>query len=183
MQFLAKKGRFKTLGKLRPVKNGEKPCERILIFAHTAWFCARFLRNFCPFSRFCKHAKISKVNAKFFCGVDFWKQTNAFFRRNSHKQLIANHLANPLKTRLFSSKTSFVKNFSKYGGLKRPFCQYLSKKTVSSFWQIFRSLIRTFGFAEGTCVRKSEGKQVLFSFAFRSLIRTFASKLRTSIII
>ena len=43
----------------------------------------------------------------------------------------------------------------------------------------FRSLIRTFGFAEGTCVRKSKGKKVLFSFAFRSLIRTFASKLRT----
>ena len=27
--------------------------------------------NFCYFSRFCKHAKFSKVNAKFSKGVDF----------------------------------------------------------------------------------------------------------------
>ena len=39
--------------------------------AHKPCFCARFLLYFCYSSRFCKHAKNSKVNAKFFCGVDF----------------------------------------------------------------------------------------------------------------
>ena len=40
-------------------------------FAHIPYFCARFLLNFCYFSRFYKHAKFSKVNAKFSKGVDF----------------------------------------------------------------------------------------------------------------
>ncbi len=35
--------------------------------------------KFCCFSRFCKHAKFSKVNAKFSKVVDFFFSTNAFF--------------------------------------------------------------------------------------------------------
>ena len=48
------------------------------------------------------------------------------------------------------------------------------KNFVFSF--AFRSLIRNFGFAEFTSVRKSKSKKIFFSFAFRSLIRNFAGK-------
>ena len=44
------------------------------------------------------------------------------------------------------------------------------------FFFVLRSLIRTFGSAEGTFVRKNKRKN-RFSFVLRSLIRTFASKI------
>ena len=104
--------------------------------AHIPYFCARFLLKFCYVSRFCKHAKFSKVNAKFSKGVDFFFSANAVFCQNHPNRLIINHLTNPLKIGIFSSKSCFRGEFSKYGGQKRPFCQYLSKKIASPFRQV-----------------------------------------------
>ena len=56
---------------------------------------------------------------------------------------------------------------------------HLKTKKEKSFFA-FRSLIRNFGFAEFTSVRKSIVKKNFFSFAFRSLIRNFAEIFRRS---
>ena len=66
--FWSKKWPFSSLREASP---DEKSGRKRLRFAHRPHFCARFLLNFCYFSRFCKHAKFSKVNAKFSKGVDF----------------------------------------------------------------------------------------------------------------
>jgi len=66
--FWSEKWAISGLGEALP---DEKSGRKRRNFAHIPYFCARFSRNFCSFSRFCKHAKFSKVNAKFFCGVDF----------------------------------------------------------------------------------------------------------------
>ncbi|MBQ8097513.1 MAG: hypothetical protein IJ243_10615 [Prevotella sp.] len=68
-------------------------------FAHTPRFCAGFSLKFCCFLRFCKHAKFSKVNAKFSKVVDFFFSTNAVFWQNQFKPLIISLFLNPLKTR------------------------------------------------------------------------------------
>ena len=60
----------------------EKTGQKRQKFAHRPHFCPGFSLLFCYFSRFCKHAKFSKVNAKFSKVVDFFFSTNAFFRLN-----------------------------------------------------------------------------------------------------
>ena len=106
--ILSEKWPFWSLGEALPDEKSGRKRRR---FAHLIYFCARFLLKFCPFSRFCKHAKFSKVNAKFFCGVDFFFSTNAFFCQNYHNCLIISNLAKHLKTRVFSSKSFFAQNF------------------------------------------------------------------------
>ena len=59
----------------------EKSRRRRRKFAHIPCFCARFLRKFCYFSRFCKHAKFSKVNAKFSKVVDFFSERSPIFTK------------------------------------------------------------------------------------------------------
>ena len=106
----------------------EKTRRRRPKFAHLTCFCARFLLKFCYFSRFCKHAKISKVNAKFSKGVDFFFSTNANFYKKS-TQITDNQPFTELSqnSRFFVQKF-FRGEFLKYGGQKRPFCQFCSKK-------------------------------------------------------
>ena len=99
-------------------------------FAHRIYFCARFLLNFCYFSRFCKHAKFSKVNAKFSKGVDFFFSTNANFRQNRTNQLTINHLANHLKIGVFSSKSFFVENFQNMEAKNGHFVNIVQKKEL-----------------------------------------------------
>ena len=123
--ILSEKWPFWSLAEALPDEKSGRKRRR---FAHMIYFCARFLLKFCPFSRFCKHAKFSKVNAKFSKGVDFFFSTNADFHQNQAKPLAINHLANPQKTRVFSSKKLFRGKFSKYRGQKWPFCQFCSKK-------------------------------------------------------
>ena len=106
--ILSGKWPFSGLGEALP---NEKSGRKRRSFAHRPHFCARFSLTFCYFLRFCKHAKFSKVNAKFSKVVDFFFSTNAFFRKNHHNRLIINNLIKPLKTRLFSSKSFFVENF------------------------------------------------------------------------
>ena len=77
-------------------------------------FLAFFCENFADFGavfRFCKHASDEKVNAKFFCGVDFFQPSKGFLNYFEAKQLILNILPNHLKTRVFSAKSFFVQNF------------------------------------------------------------------------
>jgi hypothetical protein len=50
-------------------------------------------------------------------------------------------------------------------------CRTLKKLRI---FFVFRSLIRTSDFVEGTFARASKIKNFVFSFVFRSLIRTFA---------
>ena len=104
----AKNGRFGPSPTLRPrKKRGEKGKN-----LHTSpTFVHDFLLKFCSSSHHCKHAKFSKVNAKFSKVVDFFFSTKPLFRHNQNNQLTINHLANPQKTRIFSSKSSFVENF------------------------------------------------------------------------
>ena len=111
--ILSEKWAFRALCQPSP---DEKSGRRRPNFAHTPYFRARFLLKFCPFSRFCKHAKFSKVNAKFSKGVDF------------SNQLTISYLVNSQKTGVFSSKSCFRGEFLKYGGQKWPFCQFCSKK-------------------------------------------------------
>ena len=77
--FWSEKWPFWPLFQLSP--DEKTGCKRGRI-AHRPHFCARFLLLFCPFSRFCKYAKFSKVNAKFFCGVDFFFSANPFYCQN-----------------------------------------------------------------------------------------------------
>ena len=75
-----------------------------------AVLCSIFADFWADF-RFRKHAPSEKVNAKFFFGVDFFEPAKGilwFFEAN---RLKANHLANLLKTRVFSAKSFFVENF------------------------------------------------------------------------
>ena len=123
--ILSEKWAFRALCQPSP---DEKSGRRRPNFAHTPYFCARFLLKFCPFSRFCKHAKFSKVNAKFSKVVDFFFSSKPFFCQNQVNKLAISQLANPQKTGFFSSKSCFRGKLSKYGGQKRPFCQFCSKK-------------------------------------------------------
>ena len=94
-----------------------------LFFAHRRGFCAHFLPKFCAKCARCKHAKFSKVNAKFFCGVDFWKPVAAFFFKIFVNILIINTLLKSLKIHSFSRKNFFVQNFRVLEGVngrKRP---------------------------------------------------------------
>ncbi len=65
------------------------------------YFCARFLLKFCPFSRFCKHAKFSKVNAKFSKGVDFFSHRSRFFLPKSSQWTDSQLFSSTSKNRRF----------------------------------------------------------------------------------
>jgi len=67
--ILSEKWPFSSLGEALPDEKSR--CKRRKI-AHAPYYCARFSLLFCYFLRFCKHAKFSKVNAKFSKGVDFF---------------------------------------------------------------------------------------------------------------
>ena len=85
-----------------------------------------FGENFGDFGvvfRFCKHASDEKVNAKFFCGVDFFQPSKGFLQRFEAKRLKTNDLTNPLKTRLFSAKSFFVQNFE-------------NMRAFNGFWEV-----------------------------------------------
>ena len=104
--FWSEKWPFSSLGEALPDEKSERKRRK---FAHRPHFCAGFSLLFCYFSRFCKHAKFSKVNAKFFCGVDFFEPPKGFlcyFKTNRLKDI---HLTNPLKTRVFSAKSFLVR--------------------------------------------------------------------------
>ena len=88
--------------------------------------------KFCYFSRFCKHAKFSKVNAKFSKGVDFFFSTNALFCKNQTNRLTINHLANLQKTGFFSPKSFFVKNFRNMEAKNGYFVKIVQKKKDGS---------------------------------------------------
>ena len=78
---------------------------------------AVFNENFADFGvdfRFCKHASDEKVNAKFFCGVDFFQPSNVFLRHFEDKPLKTSHLAKPLKIRVFFDQKFFRAEFLKY---------------------------------------------------------------------
>jgi len=84
-----------------------------------------FLPFFCLDFLFCKHAKFSKVNAKFSKGVDFFQPSNAFFRKNKHKCLYSNYLAKSLKIRLFSAKNFLAQNFQNLEGVECSFSELI----------------------------------------------------------
>ena len=106
--ILSEKWPFSSLGEALP--DEKSGCKRRR-FAHPPYFCARFSLKFCYFSRFCKHAKFSKVNAKFSKVVDFFFSAKPLFCQNRINQLKINYLQNPQKTGIFSTKSFFVKNF------------------------------------------------------------------------
>ena len=106
----------------------EKSGRRRRKFAHIPYFCARFLRKFSPFSRFCKHAKFSKVNAKFSKVVDFFFSTKPLFCKIQINPLTINHLSNLQKTGLFSSKSFFVENFRNMEAKNGCFVKIVQKK-------------------------------------------------------
>ena len=131
--FWSEKWPISGLGEALPDEKSGRKRRRI---AHRPHFCARFLLKFCYFSRFCKHAKFSKVNAKFSKGIDFWKPRNAFFSLKLN-QFTDNQLFSKIsKNGLFFVQMFFRGEFLKYGGQKWPFCQYLSKKITLLFRQI-----------------------------------------------
>ena len=134
--ILSEKWPFSSLGESSP--DEKSGCERRK-FAHVPHFCAGFLLKFCSSSRFCKHAKFSKVNAKFSKGVDFFFSTKPFFRQNHHNCLIINNLAKTQKNGLIFVQKFFRGEFSKNRGQKWPFCQYCSKK---------RAMRKCFAFAQ-----------------------------------
>ncbi len=67
--FWSEKWAFSSLEEALP---DEKSGRRRRKIAHNPCICARFLLKFCASSRFCKHTKFSKVNAKFSKVVDFF---------------------------------------------------------------------------------------------------------------
>ena len=74
--FWSEKWPFWSLGEALP---DEKTGRKRRRFAHRPYFCAAISFKFCCFSRFCKHAKFSKVNAKFSKVVDFFFSTKPQF--------------------------------------------------------------------------------------------------------
>ena len=74
-------------------------------------FCAAFFAFFCLVSLIFKHAKFSKVNAKFSKGVDFWNRKSPKFFKICGNYLFLSVLAKPLKIRLFSAKNFLAQNF------------------------------------------------------------------------
>ena len=127
--ILSEKWAFSSLGEALPDEKSGRKRRRI---AHTPCFCAGFSRNFCSFSRFCKHAKFSKVNAKFSKVVDFFFSTSPFFCQKHPNRLIINNLAKPQKTGLFSSKSFFVENFQNMEAKNGPFVNIFQKRSVDN---------------------------------------------------
>ena len=125
--ILSEKWPFSSLVEPLPDEKSGRKRRRI---AHRPCFCARFLLKFCCFSRFCKHAKFSKVNAKFSKVVDFFFSTSPFFCHNLLNRLIINNLANPQKTGLFSSKSFFVENFRNMEAKNGCFVNIFQNKSV-----------------------------------------------------
>ena len=89
------------------------------LFCTNSSFCAAFLPLFCLRRRFCKHAKFSKVNAKFSKVVDFLEPFGPKFFKDVVISLIFNRLLNPRKTGVFSSEKFSRSKFLKYEGTKR----------------------------------------------------------------
>ena len=69
------------------------------------------LADFGAVFRFRKHALSENGNANFFFGVDFFEPSKGILWLFDTNRLKANHLANPLKTRVFSAKSFLVENF------------------------------------------------------------------------
>ena len=101
-------------------------------FAHTILFCACYLLIFDAFSHFCKHAVAKNGNAKFFFGVDFLKPAMPNFRQIQPNRLNDNHLAKPLKTRKFSTKSFLAQNFWILEGLNGHFVNIFHKTRPGS---------------------------------------------------
>ncbi|MBQ8096318.1 MAG: hypothetical protein IJ243_04445 [Prevotella sp.] len=123
--FWSEKWPFSSLGEALPDEKSERKRRK---FAHRPHFCAGFSLKFCPFSRFCKHAKFSKVNAKFSKVVDFFFSTKPHFCKNQNNPLTINHLAKPQKTDFFSSKSFFVENFQNMEAKNGHFVNFVQKK-------------------------------------------------------
>ena len=123
--ILSEKWPFSSLGEALP---DEKSGSKWRKFAHRPYFGAGFSRKFCYFSRFCKHAKFSKVNAKFSKVVDFFFSAKPLFCQNRINQLKINYLQNPQKTGIFSPKSFFVKNFRNMEAKNGHFVNFVQKK-------------------------------------------------------
>ena len=124
---MSEKWPFSSLLEPLPDEKSGRKRRRI---AHGPCFCARFLLKFCCFSRFCKHAKFSKVNAKFSKVVDFFFSSKPLFCKNQTNRLTINRLANPQKTGLFSSKSFFLENFRNMEAKNGCFVNIFQNKSV-----------------------------------------------------
>ena len=128
-KFVMKSHSGSKIGLFRPLRSRIATFSRIKtskflhINTHSVQKSRLFSSFFCLDCRFCKHAKFSKVNAAEKFGVDFWKRKGAKFLQNQHKSLYYNHLAKPLKTRVFSAKNFLAQNFQNLEGAECSFSE------------------------------------------------------------
>ena len=60
--------------------------------------------------------------------LTFFSVPPPYFRQNKHKHLYFNHLAKPLKIRLFSAKKFLAQNFRKFEGVECSLWEQIRKK-------------------------------------------------------
>ena len=115
-------------------------------------FCAFsyiFWMFFCLEFPFCKHAKFSKVNAKFSKGVDFFQPSVAFFRQKQAQTSIFQSFSETFQNSLIFSQKFSRAEFSKFEGGGQLFI-FGTKLTKNSKTTLV--VHRSFGFVE--CARK-----------------------------
>ena len=126
----------------------EKSGRKRRSFAHRPHFCARFLLKFCPFSRFCKHAKFSKVNAKFSKVVDFFFPNEALFLLKSNQHTDNQPFIKPSKNRRFFVQKVFSWRIFEIWRPKTAFLSILfikmNDENRSTFFHLFFPFFGTF---------------------------------------
>ena len=107
MRNRMKNGVFETFRTFQRPSAAKKKCEKRPAFCTLHPVLCILFREFCRFFHFRTNAFLKKVNAKFFCGVDFFEPSTAKFFRFGRKVLCVSHLRKPRKMGVFSASSTF----------------------------------------------------------------------------
>ena len=126
-----KNGRFGPLPSPRPMKNRGTEGENL----HTSpTFVHVFCSNFAPLRIIVSTPNFQKSTPNFQKSLTFFSERSPIFTKKSNQLADNQPFSKPSKNAHFFVQKFFRGKFSKYGGLKWPFCQYLSKKIS---WLVF----------------------------------------------
>ena len=118
--ILSKKWRFSgTQAPPSPIAPTKAAAKTLHFCTHHPVLCILFCK-FCRFFHFQTNAFSKIVNAKFFCGVDFFEPSTAKISHFGRKPLYISHLQTPLKMGVFSTANTFFSKDPLFLGVKSP---------------------------------------------------------------
>ena len=130
-----KNGVFEPFRVLRIPSASKKMSPEGPVFAHSPPVLCILFWEFCRFFHFRTNAFLKKVNAKFFCGVDFLQPSTAKFFYFCRKALCVSHLQTPLKIGLFSAVNAFFQTTPCFlGGKSTHFLK--TRPKVLTIWNL-----------------------------------------------